>query len=350
MRYLILIAIISIFSISLNAQETRKPRSKNTHDDKARFEKEVFNKELGEESEIQNKQRQYDLIPEKLPDWFFEPVSENPIRIVGISDPGMERKLAYNQAILRAKAVYALVNHCTISNIADDYTNLRESGNQGYFETKFQDFTISKALIPYKNNAVHVIDTFFTKYSEAIVLVEIGTTNDPYSDTLEVKGEHLQIYTEQGSKREKIEFFNLSVNDLKNSNDSTEKVLQYNFRKLNKNYDIASLYGNRMIDFPERSFNYIAATDFEKDSTDSDFQANTLALGLWNAYLCGILNNITQLSKQLASHVKNTNDFYTLKNEGLIRTVARSKALFEINKFKLIKNEIYIDLYGEIKR
>jgi hypothetical protein len=262
----------------------------------------------------------------------------------------MEKKEAYNQAILRAKAVYALVNYSTVSNIADDYTNLRESGNRGFYETKFQDFTLSKALLFYKNDEVSVIDTFFTKYNEAIVLIKIENTNDPNFDTLEVKGEHLQIYTERGDRTEKIEFFNLSVYDSKNLGDSTENILQYNFRKLNKDYDIASLYGAKMINFPERSFNYIPPVDFVKDSTDSDLQANTLALGLWNAYLCGILDNISHLSKQLASMVKNTNDFYTLKNEGLVRTVARSKARFEINKFKLIKNEIYIDLYGEIRR
>jgi hypothetical protein len=350
MKYLIFILLISACTLSLNAQNTKKNRSKSADEDKAKYEKDVFNKEFEEKSENQNPQRLYDLIPENLPSWFFDPITVNPFRIIGISDPGLERKDAYKQAVLRAKAIFALVNQSTISNIADDYTNLHESGNQATYETKFQDFTLTKSLINYNNQNITVIDTFYTKYNEGIVLIEFAFTNSLSPDTLEVKGEHLQIFTERGNRKEKIEFFNLSVKDSKNANDSSANSLQYNFRKVNRNYDIVSQYGSKMIDFPDRSFNYQSTIDFVKDSTDTDFQAHSLALGLWNAYLCGILNNITQLSKLLASHVKNSNDFYTLKNEGLIRTVARSKARFEINKFKLIKNQIYIDLYGEIRR
>ncbi|OFX88126.1 MAG: hypothetical protein A2W99_10740 [Bacteroidetes bacterium GWF2_33_16] len=350
MRYLVFIALLSISAVSLQAQENRKNRLKSADEDKAKYEKDVFNKELGEKSEKQDPQRLYDLIPENLPAWFFDPIMVNPIRIIGISDPGMKREDAYSQALLRAKAIYALINHSTISNIADDYTSLHESSNQSTYQTKFQDFTLSKSRIAYSQNNIVILDTFYTKYNEGIVKIEIKNANTENFDTLEVKGEHLQIFTERGSRKEKIEFFNLSVNDYKQMNDSIENAFQYNFRKVNRDFDIASIYGSRMIDFPERSFNYQSDIDFVKDSTDNDIQSNTLTLGLWNAYLCGILNNVTQLSKQLASRVKNSNDFYTLKNEGLIRTVARSKARFEINKFKLLQNQIYIDLYGETRR
>ncbi|MGE0088461.1 MAG: hypothetical protein AB7S50_03190 [Bacteroidales bacterium] len=350
MKYLFFIILIFITSLNVNAQEQRKPRSKKVHDDKTRYENEVFNKEFDKDFESQNKQLLYDRIPEQLPDWFFEPILVDPVRVVGISDPGMEKADAINQAVMRAKAIYALVNYSVVSNIADDYTNLRESGNKGIYETKFQDFTLSKALIFYKNDEVTIVDTFFTKYNEAIVYIKLKACSDPNYDTLEVKGEHMQVYTERGDRSEKIEFYNIFVKDSKRVKDTNATILQYNFRKLNRNYDIASLYGNRMIELPDRSFNYVSKTDFSKDSTDTDLQANTLALGLWNGYMCGILSNISNLSKQLSSHIKNSNDFYTLKSEGLIRTVAKSKARYEINKFKLIKNEIYIDLYGEIRR
>jgi hypothetical protein len=69
---------------------------------------------------------------------------------------------------------------------------------------------------------------------------------------------------------------------------------------------------------------------------------------LWNAYISGVLSNITVLSKQLASQVKNSNDFYTLKHEGLIRTVARNKVSFGFNDFKMYENQLYIDLNGII--
>jgi len=350
MRYLIILLLV-ILSLSVQAQENRKSKSTSTDQDKTKYEENVFNKELGEYKEKQDKQRQFDLIPENLPDWFFEPISLNPVRIVGISDPGLTREDAYNQAILRAKAVYALINFSSVSNISDDYTNLRESYDNKLFETKFQDFTSSKAIIPYNNAGILIADTFYTKYNEGIVLIEITSQNEGLNtDTIEVRGEQLQIVTERSYKNEKIEFFNLIINDSKQAIDSIPAKAQYNFRRVNKNFDVSSIYGSVYYDFPERSYNYISTIDFVKDSTDTEIQANTLALGLWNAYLCGILNNITNLSKQLASQIKNSNDYYTLKNEGLIRTVALNKVHFEINKFKIIQNQIYIDLYGEIRQ
>ncbi|MCK7536348.1 MAG: hypothetical protein MZV63_37885 [Marinilabiliales bacterium] len=118
----------------------------------------------------------------------------------------MSEKMLITQALLRAKAIFALVNRSTISNIADDYTNLHESGNQATYETKFQDFTLSKSLINYNNQNITVIDTFYTKYNEGIVLIEFTYSDSSSPDTLEVKGEHLQIFTERGNRKEKIEF------------------------------------------------------------------------------------------------------------------------------------------------
>lgn len=349
MRYFACTLFFIIFSVFIQAQNNKKDKAGIPGEDKTKYEENVFNKELGEESEKRNNQRLYDLIPEKLPDWFFEPISLNPVRIVGVSDPGLGREDAYNQAFLRAKAIYALINYSTISNISDDYTNLRESYDNKLFETKFQDFTISKAVMPYTLDAISVMDTFYTKYNEAVVLIEISNHGEN-TDTLEVKGEHLQIVTERSYKNEKIDFFNLSISDSKQTDDSFPDYAQYNFKRVNKNFDISSIYGPGNYDFPVRSYNYQSTIDFVKDSTDTDIQANTLALGLWNAYLTGILSNITLLSKQLSGQIKNTNDYYTLKNEGLIRTVSRSNVRFEINKFKLLQNQIYMDLYGEIRK
>jgi hypothetical protein len=66
--------------------------------------------------------------------------------------------------------------------------------------------------------------------------------------------------------------------------------------------------------------------------------------------MVGVLNNITVLSKQLSSKVTNSNDNYTLKNEGLIRTVARNKVSFGFNSFKMYENQFYIDLNGQINQ
>ncbi|MBU8891997.1 MAG: hypothetical protein KOO66_04415 [Bacteroidales bacterium] len=352
MKYFAVLITILFFSNSiLPAQETT---SSNLIDkDKKNYEENVFNQEFDEYQDTTNAKRNlYDRIPEKLPDWVFNPVDfSNPARVVAYSDPNMEKDEAFKQAILRAKAIFALMNYSTISNITDDYTNLHESGKYSLYSTKFQDFSLSKATIPYDNSGITLVDTFYTKYNEGIVLIKFNYDSDSEKnvDTLEVKGEHLQVFMEKNFRHEKIEFFNFFIKDNIANSDSADLISQYNYRVVNREYDISSIYGEKLIIFEGRTYNYRTDLEFARDSTDSELNTFRLTRGLWNGYVSGILSNITVLSKQLASQVKNTNDFYTLKNEGLIRTVARNKVSFDFNDFKMYENQFCVDLNGQIR-
>lgn len=332
---------------------TQESNSTIIDKDKQNYEQNVFNQEFDEyEDTVDLERKRYDRIPEKLPEWAFTPIQVNgKVRVVGFSDPNMEKEDAYKQAILRAKAIYALFTNCTVSNITDDYTNLHESGKYSLYSTKFQDFSISKAVLAYNNSAINVVDTFFSKYNEGIALIEFDY-NKAYEgnlDTLELKGEHLQVFIERNFKKEKIEFFNVSIKD-NVRNDSIDQISQYNYKVVNRGYDISSIYGDQIIEFEERTYNYRTEVEFASDSTDTEYNFFRLTRGLWNGYISGILSNVTVLSKQLASQVKNSNDFYTLKNEGLIRTVARNKVSFGFKDFKMIENQFYIDLNGQIEK
>ena len=202
----------------------------------------------------------------------------------------------------------------------------------------------------YNDSSIMLIDTFYTKYNEGVVLIEINhqLNSKKNKDTLVVKGEHLQVFIEKNFKKEKIEFFNFSIQNNLAENDSGDFLAQYNYRIVNREYDIYSIYGDKSIEFEERTYNYRTDLEFAKDTTNSELNTFRLSRGLWNAYISGVLSNITILSKQLASKVKNSNDNYTLKNEGLIRTVARNKVSFGFNDFKMYENQFYIDLSGVI--
>ncbi len=352
MKYLLaFMTILLIGNSFLFAQETNS--SQLIDEDKKNYEENVFNKEFGEYQDTTDAERKlYERIPEKLPDWVFNPVDfSNPMRVVGFSDPNMEKEEAFEQAVLRAKAMFAMMNYSTISNITDDYTNLHESGKYSLYSTKFQDFSLTKATVAYDNSAIVLVDTFYTKYNEGIVLIEFDYVSSSESnlDTLEVKGEHLQVFMERNFRKEKIEFFNFFVKDNLSSNDSVDLISQYNYKVVNRGFDISSIYGDKTIEFEERTYNYRSELDFVKDSTDSELNAFRLTRGLWNGYVSGILSNATVLSKLLASQIKNSNDFYTLKSEGLIRTIARNKVSFDFNDFKMYENQFYIDLNGRIK-
>jgi len=345
------IIIILLIGYTSQAQNTK---TQLIDKDKDKYEKNVFNNQFNQQIDsIAEYRKLHDRIPEQLPDWVFIPADfGKSLKIVAFSDPNMEKNEAIQQAIHRAKAIYVLLNKSVVSNITDDYTNMREADRHALYETKFQDFSLIKAKVPYNNSSISVLDTFFTKYGEAIVFLDFSFLNDAQfnMDTIEIKGEQLQVFIEKNFRKEKIEFFNLFVNDKVTSADSLSKISQYNFKVVNRGYDISSLYGDTLIEFQERTYNYRCNIDFVKDSTQIDLNYFSLNRGLWNASITGLLTNITALTKQLASQVINSNDFYTLKNEGLIRTVARNKVSFGFNSYQLIENQFYIDLNGQIKQ
>jgi len=349
MRRIILLIVFIIISSGIFSQETK---TEIINQDKKNYEKNVFDKAFEEITDSLDYRKRYDLIPEQLPDWFF-PVIQNlaPAEIIGVSDPGMEWKEAKKQAQLRALALYAIINSSTVSNITDDYTNLNEGAGYTLYSTKFQDFVLTKSKIVCDLSAIEVVDTFFTKYNEAMVKIRINNNFQSLSakDTIYATGEHLQVFVERNYKRDKLEFYNFIINR-KSDADSCSLSCQYHYKKAYNGYDIISKFGNDTIDFEARTYIYRTNMDFVADSTDSVFKYFELNKGLWNAYLTGTLSNITGLSKQLTGTVKNANDFYTLKTEGLIRTVSKNRVSFDLQHFKLVENNLYFDLTGKIKQ
>lgn len=349
MNRIILFVSLILISIVVSSQETK---TEIIDKDKEKYEENVFDKAFGDINDSLNYRKRYDFIPEKLPEWIFHSTEGGQsFEIIGISDPGMEWSNAKKQAELRAIALFALMNSCTIRNISDDYTNLNESNGYALYATKFQDFALSRSKLAYHYSQIEVVDTFFTKYNEAVVKIKFNYNPDAINntDTIEVKGEHLQVFVERNFKRDKLEFFNLTINN-KSSADSASVNLEYNFRQAYGGYDISSAFGADTISFDARTFNYRTEKSFTKDSIDSELNYFRLNKGLWNAHLTGILSNLTWMSKNLSSAVKNSNDFYTLKNQGLIRTVSVNTVAFDIDEFKIIENNLYIDLVGETKQ
>ena len=349
MRRIILLIVFFIISYGIFSQETK---TEIINQDKRNYEKNVFDKAFEEINDSLNYQKRYDLIPEQLPDWFF-PVIQNttPVEIIGVSDPDMEWEKAKNQAELRALAFYAIIHSSTVSNITDDYTNLHEGAGYALYSTKFQDFVLTKAKIVCDLSAIEVVDTFFTKYNEAIVKIRINNNFQSLSakDTIYATGEHLQVFVERNYKRDKLEFYNLIINR-KGDTDSCSLSCQYHYKQAYNGYDIISKFGKDTIDFKARTYSYRTDLEFTADSSDAAFKFFRLDKGLWNAYFTGVLTNITWLSNQLSGTVRNTNDFYTLQTEGLIRTVSKNRVSFDLQQFKLVENNLYLDFAGRIKQ
>ncbi|MEE4198044.1 MAG: hypothetical protein V2I54_10400 [Bacteroidales bacterium] len=349
MRRIILLIVFIIISFENFSQETK---TEIIDQDKKNYEENVFAKAFEEINDSLDYRKRYDLIPEQLPDWFFPVIQKtSPAVIIGVSDPGMQWDEAKKQAELRALALYAIFNLSTVSNITDDYTNLHEGAGYALYSTKFQDFVLTKSKIVCDLSAIEVVDTFFTKYNEALVRIRINNTAQSPSakDTLYVTGEHLQVFVERNYKKDKLEFFNFMVN-CPLERDSCSFNLQYNYKQAYNGYEITSFWADQAIVFEPRTYSYRTNLNFVPDSTDSALTIFHLNKGIWNAYITGVLSNITWLSKRLSGTLKNSNDFYTLKSQGLIRTVSKNRVSFYLQEFKMTDNNLYLDLSGKTKQ
>ncbi|MCG8411207.1 MAG: hypothetical protein MI739_07980 [Bacteroidales bacterium] len=307
------------------------------------YETNIFDKEfLNTNDSIDLTKVLYDKIPENLPDWIFN-YTKDPKKVIGISDPNMDRIKAFDLAIFRAKAIYTLLNHCKISNINDNYNNLQEAAiNATCKSTKFQDYLLAEGQLTYNDSAITLIDTFFTKYNEAIVLIDFNTKSSlTKTDTIRIKGEYLQVFIEENSSKEKVSFFNFNINE-KTVSDTLQIASEYNYKQVNNCYNIFSTYKNDWISFYKRPYRYQSETIINNQI--NELYAFNLSRGLWNTYLSGILTNISFVAKQLSGKVENTSDSYSSKNQSLIRTVTTDSISFDFIDFAIIDNQLYLKL------
>lgn len=349
MKNIILLLVLSLSSAGIYAQDIKlskkisKIETKNItiSNNKKEYEK-LFEKEFEEYSK-RNIQHIYDIIPENLPDWFFTypSNSNNTYLAIGISDPNMTEEEAIQQASIRARGIISLLNNCEFKNITDDYTNLQESKRFSEYATKFQDFAKANASLNFNNRKIKIVNKFFTKYNEAIVLLKVQVTNKQENITsTSVVSEHMQIFIENDIGVEKIEFFNFKIKELNKQTDSINN-LKYSYRKINTEFEINSQWNNKIYEFPDRSFNYqnISIDDIKIDSLN--IISNRCNKGLWNAYITTLLSNMTLKSKKFPANIKNSNDNYSTSNQDLIRTISKNKLQFDINNTKIKANNLF---------
>jgi hypothetical protein len=253
----------------------------------------------------------------------------------------MEKEKAFNQASIRAKAIITLLKNCEFKNITDDYTNLRETQRYSEYATKFQDYAKADATISFNAKKEKIINKFFTKYNEAIVLLKTQVSNkQKNTSSTSVTSEHMQIFIENETEIEKIEFFNLNISEMYSQTDSINN-LKYAYRRIDTEYEINSEWNNISNKFPDRSYNYQNISNDTIIIDSLNIISNRCNKGLWNGYLCTLLSNMTLKSKRFPASLKNSSDNYSSENQHLIRTISKNNLIFNIDK-TIIKDNIIL--------
>ncbi|MEA3316588.1 MAG: hypothetical protein U9R54_01370 [Bacteroidota bacterium] len=358
LKQLILLLSIVIVSYNIYGQnikhnkKRRKIENKEISISNEQSEYEVLFEKEFEELTQKDWQHMFDIIPEDLPKWFFSyPTNTNTTYYaIGISDPGMEEEQAIQQASIRAKAIIALTQNCEFKNITDDYTNLRESQKYSEYSTKFQDYAKADAKLNFNTKKTEILNKFFTKYNEAIVLLKAQSGNRKKNlNTTSVISEHLQIFIEDEIGIQKIEFYNLNIDELYKKSNSTNN-LTYNYKTINTDFEINSKWNNVSIKLPDRSYNYQNIINDTIAIDSLNIISNRCNKGLWNSYLSTLLSNMTLKSKKFSAGIKNSNDNYNTNNQGLVRTISKNELIFDINKTQIKDNYLLHDISSKKNR
>lgn len=344
----IIFILVSITCISFSyGQETDK-KLNNNHiqkiDDDHELYEFVFNYELNKYGE-RNSRHLYDILPEKLPSWFREFPVLPASHIIGISDPGMDSVTGYEQALLRGKSLFLLLRNSSFQNITDDYTNYTGEKEVDGYATKFHDYTKISSIDTSIIYNFSVVGQHITKYGETVLLIK---ANPDMKSPGKIKStaEYMQIFVETGSGIDKIEFINISTVETSNDDDSVANQLSYQYKFVNQSFEILSAFNELNIDLPLRSYNYYPSDNLEFDTTQLSYHAH-LKKGLWNSYISRFIIEMTSVGKNSPTLIKNTDDFYTKKNEGLIRTILSDTLTFNINYVRIKNNHLLVDLTGQ---
>ncbi|RLD64436.1 MAG: hypothetical protein DRJ01_00800 [Bacteroidetes bacterium] len=326
--------ILLSFVFSLNAQvnKTSKRKIIEIEKEKKDFENNFF-EDFEANFEEDNTNYLVNTTPCYIPSWLFNvPKSTNDyIYAIGISDPGMDSADAIQLASVRAKSIVALLNNSNIRNVTDFYSNLKSNANENMFEY------YSQILASRKVSNDSIINSFYTKYDEAVVLLRIPTNiinSDDYDFiTMDCKLYKMDMNMEYATQYEAM--FEIDANKY---NEDTCFTSHYILTEVNNNVDILTEYMDNKISIPNYYFNYKI---FVNDSNSNQLSADN---GLWKEYIKSILLKVLNLSQINSVKVKTMRENYSSIYEKMTREVSNNNLQFDIDNIQVIDNRLKVGI------
>lgn len=313
--------------------------------DKDRYERIMEIETAKSRPKASNLLHQYYLIADRLPEWFFNPslYVSAPAFFIGISEPGMDSVKATGLAVLRAKSLAVLSTGARIDNISDNFQVTRESQQNYEGQSQYLDFSRLNKQALVGADDFKTIKKHYTKYGEAIALVSY-TPDEGGKDTLTANGEIMQLSREDHYQIENTVLCRLDIafSPFDSLFQQYEKS-HFLFKGKGDHFNMVSLYNMDSLKFPAHPYRYVQAEEAKTD-TSLKLLHNPLNLGLWNAYINLVFSSINYFGRKLESRVKTSFDHYDLKNQGIVRTVARNRFSFSLDKVFLHDNELYLKL------
>ncbi|MCF8367738.1 MAG: hypothetical protein K9G76_01755 [Bacteroidales bacterium] len=304
-----------------------------------------FSQTLNKETTYQQKNSgqlsNYVLHPVQLPAWFFKPsdADSNYIYGIGISEPGMPEKEAFELATLRAKSVIALLSNATLKTMADNFIQESNGEKGSDFTTKFTNFYRVEAREAFDTSGFVLVDTYFTSFNEAICLFKYHRSKNLPNSYIKVVADVYQAERQKHNTFEAEERFDCS-GKLFFGNDSSS--FHYMIHSFNNVFEITSKVNSDSLIFPYFNFRY-TQSDEDTQQYPANFQSK-LNYGLWKSFFEVFLQELYFIAQNPDVSVKQIGDVYTDQTLNLARETTHVTLPVELRNLYISNNHFAMKL------
>lgn len=275
----------------------------------------------------------------ELPSWFY-----NPYGVIGVSDMNLDSVTAVNQAVVRAVFMHAISQKLRLSSVYELYYHMENDGNNNIDDQKshcLAEFETSISSYGYD-----IIDICFTKYDEAIVLLNVYNDYDENNEkTADFNGSYMFFFDGTIKNPEYGDTFMLNMTTSGESVNDLKWVSRTEGRYSVQTSTIDSVTNNVI----ERYYSYGTGGEVP----DNVVNQNTRH-GLWHSIADTFMQAMTNFIPQKAT-IKSTNrmisDYQSLnqsadyrdKVQDIVRMTFKTDLSCRINGIKCDNGVMYVD-------
>ena len=268
-----------------------------------------------------------------LPGWVLNCKNAN----IGISDPNLDTIVAYNQAVNRALAFYALNQSMELSSVYEYYYH--DNNLNGNYNNQ-KSHWIAEFETSLENFSYEVLDVFFTKYNEIIVSVKVN--EDTKSDNeLVVNGSFMYHYD---YVNDKVEYGEKQLLSITTDDDIVSEILWMS------TIDNANVV--KMTYINELPFKLKTSVNVYEDNgnvnDDMFFLENRY--GLWDCYVDTFMQAVSNfepdgivLKNSTRQITQDENGNYGDKSQDIMRRVIKNKVSSSLKSLSFKSGMLYAD-------
>lgn len=250
----------------------------------------------------------------KLPAWFCQSrLDGSGMKTLGISNPGLDSVSAFNQALVRAKALAAMFQLRTIHCMTHSFNEYYPSVGTNFF--RFISLNSLDASFPEIHN-YRILNSALLASGEVVLEVSFPQEANKPKPTTSKISVHIDYYTElrRKNKSEDIQSkINWQLKQKPGGRITSDNFDLYGIPPFyywdsdNENYHQTS-------DSLKFSLYYIVEDSSSNNETDG--QSFSLKRGLWSAYLNAVIHRlvISAYNQHWDTDIKSVSDFYSQKD------------------------------------